>query len=192
MFLGGGTPILHYVALNMPKKENSASQVGLHIQTQAESVAELQNVFLPLFKRNCPPQHLLQVSLPQQTNQNSGCTYSGITEASLSVPNLSLQSAQQILSANIWWANALIKNKNATVSLLDPATLWTTLDSPTMEVAVHSTSFPTFILFTRHKMSGFSQHCSSAPASQNRSKQEAHALTKDNGNWIIFWLNRQS
>lgn len=42
MLLGGETPILHYVALNMPKKENYASQVGLHIQTQAESVAGLQ------------------------------------------------------------------------------------------------------------------------------------------------------
>lgn len=37
MFLGGETPILHYEALNMPKKENSASQVALHTQTQAGS-----------------------------------------------------------------------------------------------------------------------------------------------------------
>lgn len=155
------------------------------LRLQAELAAALHShfmVYFPSRKKNLPHLYSLQVSLPHQTNQNSGFqNFKVWTQGALKPHHQFLtKSAKCSAYIKLKYLMDLSKTKRCTH--------YSTLllcerhyrQHRTKEVAMHSqTPLLTFTLpvsKTLYLVSS-SQHCSSTPASQNRSLPTLHCCT---------------
>lgn len=153
------------------------------LRLQAELAAALHShfmVYFPSRKKNLPHLYSFQVSLPHQTNQNSGFqNFKVWTQGALKPHHQFLtKSAKCSAYIKLKYLMDLSKTKRCTLTTLPCSSVRDTTDNTALRRwrCTQQTPLLTFTLpvsKTLYLVSS-SQHCSSTPASQNRSLPTLH------------------